>query len=113
MHVTKQHRNGIAIVTINAETLTADVSQPIRRDLLAALDGESKVILDLGKVNVIDSSGLGVLVVTLKHLKSNDGDLRLCNLTSRVESLLETVRLNLVFQTHETAEDAVASFDTP
>jgi anti-sigma B factor antagonist len=78
------------------------------RDLVER--GFAKVVLDLGAVSYIDSSGVGMLVAKLKTLKEKGGDMRLLHLNRRAESLLGMLKLLVVFETFQDEAAAVRSF---
>ena len=73
--------------------------------------GQNKVIVDLSKVNWMNSSGLGILIGGLTTLRNNEGDLKLSGITERIENLLIITKLITVFETFETLEEAVQSFN--
>lgn len=72
--------------------------------------GKIKVVVDLGKVNWMNSSGLGILISGLTTVRNAGGDLKLAAITDRIQSLLMITKLLTVFDTYETVEEAVASF---
>lgn len=72
--------------------------------------GFAKVVLDLGGVTYIDSSGVGMLVAKLKTLKEKGGDMRLLHLNRRAESLLGMLKLLVIFETFQDEAAAVRSF---
>lgn len=72
--------------------------------------GKTKVIADLGKVNWMNSSGLGILIGGLTTMRNSGGDLKLANITDRIQSLLMITKLLTVFETYETVEKAAESF---
>ena len=72
--------------------------------------GRAKIVLDLGGVSYIDSSGVGMLVAKLKTLKDNGGNIKLLHLTSRSESLFGMLKLLVVFETFQDEGAAVRSF---
>jgi anti-sigma B factor antagonist len=78
------------------------------RDLIER--GVAKVVVDLGGVTYIDSSGVGMLVAKMKSLKEHGGDMRLLNLNRRAESLLGMLKLLVVFETFQDEAAAVRSF---
>jgi anti-sigma B factor antagonist len=73
--------------------------------------GRTKVIADLNKVNWMNSSGLGILIGGLTTMRNNGGDLKLANVTDRIQSLLMITKLLTVFETHESLDKAVDSFN--
>ena len=60
--------------------------------------GESRLVLDMGKVTYVDSSGLSELVGALVAARRENGDLQLTNITRRLQELLEVSRVYSVFQ---------------
>lgn len=73
-------------------------------------DGAKKILLDLGKVRLIDSSGLGELVRCKKRAADHDATIKLLHVEDRVHKVLEMTRLIGVFDTYDDEIDAVASF---
>jgi hypothetical protein len=71
------------------------------------------IILHMGEVGFIDSSGLGTMVRSLTSIRRAHGDLKLCNVTEQARKVLEMSRLTQVFDTHESEEKAVAAFYRP
>lgn len=78
------------------------------RDLLSR--NEKKIILNLAEVNYIDSSGIGELVSTYTTVANNGGQLKLLNLTKKIQELLAITKLLTVFQVFEDEPLALASF---
>ncbi|MDX2154725.1 MAG: STAS domain-containing protein [Bryobacteraceae bacterium] len=78
------------------------------RDLIAK--GDKKILLNLGEVSYIDSSGIGELVSAFTTVTNHGGVLKLLNLTKRVQDLLQITKLFTVFEVHEDEAAAVRSF---
>jgi anti-sigma B factor antagonist len=72
-------------------------------------DGIKKVVIDLGGVKWINSSGLGVLMAAMTTLKNAEGQMKLANVTEKVESLLMITQLMRIFQTYDTIDRAVSA----
>ena len=72
--------------------------------------GKNKVIVDLGKVNWMNSSGLGILIGALTTIRNNNGELKLANVTERIKSLFIITKLITVFESHDSVESAIKSF---
>lgn len=70
----------------------------------------TKVILDLGGVTYIDSSGLATLIEMLRRMKRFDGRLRLSNLSDKVRSLFEITKLTKLFEMFNDEEEALKGF---
>lgn len=73
-------------------------------------DGKTNVVADLGKVKFMNSSGLGMLIGGMTTMRKAEGDLRLANVTDKIESLLVITKLITVFNHYQTLEEAVESY---
>lgn len=78
------------------------------RDLIAK--GNKKILLNLGDVSYIDSSGIGELVSGYTTVTNAGGSLKLLNLTKRVKDLLQITKLYTVFDVHDDEAGAIRSF---
>jgi anti-sigma B factor antagonist len=78
------------------------------RDLLGR--GQKKILLNLGDVTYIDSSGIGELVSGFTTVTNQGGQLKLLNLTKKVHDLLQITKLYTVFEVHNEEAAAVKSF---
>jgi anti-sigma B factor antagonist len=70
-----------------------------------------KVVVDLGKVNWMNSSGLGILIGALTTIRNNKGELKLAKVTDRIKSLFIITKLITVFESFESVEEAIQSFE--
>ena len=89
-------------ITIGEGTLV--LREQIQR-LLAK--GDRKFLLNLADVDYIDSSGLGELVTSFTTVRNNGGQLKLLNLTRRVQDLLQITKLLTVFETFNNETEAL------
>ncbi|MCA1801360.1 MAG: STAS domain-containing protein [Rhodothermaceae bacterium] len=71
---------------------------------------KKNIVVDLGKVKFMNSSGLGMLIGALTTMRNAGGDLRIANATDKIESLLIITKLITVFQHFKSVEEAVESF---
>ena len=78
------------------------------RDILK--NNGKKIILNLADVNYIDSSGIGELVSTYTTVTNNGGQLKLLNLTKKIQELLAITKLLTVFSVYDNEQAAIASF---
>ena len=83
----------------------------VRNTVRDLLDGKSnKIVLNLAEVNYIDSSGIGELVSTFTTVTNNGGQLKLLNLTKKIQELMAITKLLTVFQVYDDEQSALASF---
>ena len=71
---------------------------------------KTKVIVDLSKVDWMNSTGLGILISGLTTVRNNNGELKLANLTKKVQSLLTITKLVTVFEAYDSVDEAIDSF---
>jgi anti-sigma B factor antagonist len=73
-------------------------------------NGHKKFIFDLGGVDWMNSSGLGILIGGLTTIKNAEGELRLANVTDKIKSLFMITKLVTIFDSHETVADALNTY---
>jgi anti-sigma B factor antagonist len=73
-------------------------------------EGYVDVLLNMSRVTWINSTGLGILVSAFHTLKKNGGFLKICEVSPRIDNILNVTQLKLVFETYEKQKDALASF---
>ena len=81
-----------------------------RRFAICSTAGTNKILLNLGDVNYIDSSGIGELVSGFTAVRSRGGELKLLHLTKKVHDLLQITKLFTVFDVYTDEPTAVRSF---
>ena len=74
-------------------------------------EGKKNVVVDLGKVKFMNSSGLGMLISGMTTMRNAGGDLRLANVADRIQSLLVITKLITVFKHYDSVEEAISSYD--
>jgi anti-sigma B factor antagonist len=102
-------RDGCSVVSVTGELDVA--TAPRLREVLIGLitSGHHRLVVDLGWVDFIDSTGLGVLIGALKRLRSHDGRLDLVIDDPRVLKVFDITGLDQIFTIHPTVELAVSS----
>ena len=103
--------NGVMIVDLSGRITLGEGSVILRdtvRDLVGK--GNKKILLNLGEVNYIDSSGIGELVSAFTTVRNQGGELKLLNLTKKVHDLLQITKLYTVFDVKDDETAAIKSF---
>ena len=111
MKITTRQVDGVTILDLSGRITLGEGSVLLRdavRDLLAK--GSKRILLNLGDVNYIDSSGIGELVSAYTTARNQGGELKLLNLTKKVHDLLQITKLYTVFDVKDDEASAVASF---
>jgi anti-sigma B factor antagonist len=99
------------LLRCNGRVVLGTGSQVLREKTTAALqDGAKNIVLDMGNVNYIDSSGIGELVSAYTTTRNSGGELVLTGLQKKVRDLLSITKLITVFQVFETADAALENF---
>jgi len=110
LEIKASEREGVAILALKGRIIAGEVS-PVRdkiSELLAA--GQTRIVLDLGEVDYVDSTGLGTLVISFTQVQKAGGALKLARLNRRNVELLALTRLHTVFEVFADDTDAVNSF---
>jgi anti-sigma B factor antagonist len=108
---TPREISGVTIIDVSGRITLGEGSAMLRemvRDLLGK--GQKRIILNLGDVNYIDSSGIGELVSGYTTVRNQGGEVKLLNLTKKVHDLLQITKLYTVFDVHNDEHSAVNSF---
>jgi anti-sigma B factor antagonist len=103
--------DGVTIVDLGGRITLGEASVVVRdviNDLMGK--GNKKVLLNLGEVDYIDSSGIGLLVSSITTVRSQGGELKLVNLSKRIGDLLKITKLYSLFDIKDDEVAAVASF---
>jgi anti-sigma B factor antagonist len=111
MKLSYQERDGIVILEPKGKILGGPDATTLKDQLQSLIDaGKTKVIIDLAQVDYMNSTGLGILISTLTTLKRAQGELKLANVTDKIQSLLTITKLVTVFDDFESVDEAVAAF---
>ncbi len=68
------------------------------------------VVINLAQVDWMNSTGLGILISGYTTLRNHDGQLKLANVTEKIQSLLTITKLVTVFESYDSVEEAIRSF---
>jgi anti-sigma B factor antagonist len=103
---------GDATVIDLSGRITLGEGSAMLREMLKDLlrKGHKHIVLNLGDVSYIDSSGIGELVSGFQTVRTNGGELKLLNLTKKVHDLLQITKLYTVFDIHSDEDAALSSF---
>ena len=112
MDITTSDRDGVTVITLDGDALGGPDGSAMHDALHSAKgDAPARVVVDLARVRHMNSSGLGMLIGALTTARSSGGDLRLAAPGERVVALLDVTQLSDVFQSFDTVDAAVASFE--
>jgi anti-sigma B factor antagonist len=108
----KERQSGdVTILDLSGKITIGEGSVQLREAVRKLLDdGKKKILLNLGDVSYVDSSGIGELVSSYTTTSNGGGHLKLLNLTKKIQDLLMITKLLTVFETHDNEATAVDSF---
>jgi len=109
LNIKKRQAGDVTILDLDGEVRIGDSATALRssiRDLVAG--GSQKILLNLGGVKYIDSSGIGELIANYTTVGRTGGQLKLLNLTEKVQDLLVITKLLTVFDVYDNEAEALA-----
>lgn len=112
MRLSTDEKYNAAVVTLKGDVMGGPDGAKLHDALRELKDaGKKNVVVDLGGVRFMNSSGLGMLIAGMTTMRNAGGDLRLANATDRIRSLLVIAKLLSVFKNYESVDEAVQSYD--
>ena len=111
MKASTRQVDGVTIVDLSGRITLGEGSVVLRdtiKDLLSK--GQKKILLNLGDVSYIDSSGIGELVSAFTSVRNQGGELKLLHLTKKVHDLLQITKLYTVFDVKDDEAIAIGAF---
>ena len=112
MKASTRQVDGVTIVDLSGRITLGEGSVVLRdtvKDLLGK--GQKKILLNLGDVSYIDSSGIGELVSAYTSVRNQGGELKLLHLTKKVHDLLQITKLYTVFDVKDDEAAAISAFN--
>ena len=111
MKATVRFVEGITVVDLSGRIKLGEGSSILRDTVKELLrKGQKNILLNLGDISYIDSSGIGELVAAFTSVRNQGGEMKLLNLTKKVQDLLQITKLYTVFDVKDDEASAVKSF---
>lgn len=99
-----------AIVTINEKRIYLGITDLFRDDMLSVLDQDfNELIVNLEHVAVMNSAGLGVLIMTQDTIKKRGGKIKLTNLQQLMQEIFSRMRLDTLFEIYDSVDEALSN----
>jgi anti-sigma B factor antagonist len=101
----------VTVLDLSGKLILGD-GDALLKDKIHSLvfQGRKQIILNMGAVSYVDSSGLGALVASSVTGKNNGGQIKLVSLTKRLQDLLAIAKLLTVFESYDSEAEAINSF---
>lgn len=111
MEISFKKQEDIGVITLVGNLMGEKDGVPITESFSEYLqNGTLNYVIDLSELQLINSTGLGVLITLLTKARKAGGEVKLANPSSYIKNLLLITKLNTIFQIHPTVEEAVGSY---
>jgi anti-sigma B factor antagonist len=111
LDVSERQAGDVTILDFSGSVRMGDGAVSLRNSIRNQIDqGKKKILLNLGGVKNIDSSGIGELIANYTTLSRDGGQLKLLNLTDKIQNLLVITKLLTVFDSYDNEAEALNSF---
>ncbi len=111
LSLTEKQVKGVTVLQMSGRVTLGEESNELRTKIKSLLGaGKMRLVLDLAEVSYIDSAGLGTLVAGFTSAQNQGANMKLANLTKRLDEQLHITKLVTVFDVYGSVEDAVTSF---
>jgi len=111
LRITERLVDDVTVLMLSGEILLDDGDLLFRKQIHDLAErGRVRILLDLGGVTYIDSSGVGMMAAKLKTVRERGGDIRLVHLTTRGQRLMSLLKLRSAFEVFDDEAAAVRSF---
>jgi len=111
LNISERQAGDVTILDMDGKITIGEGSVALRTAIRRLLEeGKKKILLNLARVGYIDSSGIGELVSSYTAINKESGELKLLNLTQKLQDLLTITKLLTVFDVYESEEEALSSY---
>jgi anti-sigma B factor antagonist len=111
LKVTNLSSGNIVVLEPKGSLIGGDETDDIKNTISRLLkEGNTKLIVDLGNVDYMNSTALGVLVSTHTSYSKVGGKIKLCNVNKNIQNIFIITKLTLVFDVYDSQKDTIASF---
>ena len=111
LNISERQAGDVSILDLDGKITIGEGSVALRNAIRRLLgEGKNKILLNLGGVGYIDSSGIGELVSSFTAVNKEGGQLKLLNLTQKIQDLLAITKLLTVFDVFENEGEALGSY---
>lgn len=111
MKIKQEMKGDVLVISLSGKVIGGPELIEVKNTIQKAVDQDKKkILLDLGKVSWMDSSGLGVLVSGHTTLARAEGAMKILNATKKIHELFIITKLITIFQTFTDEQEALNSF---
>jgi len=107
MVLRREQIGDVTVVTLEETYLDPSRTGRFRRAMAGVLEPDARVILDLGKVQFVDSAGCGAILQVLRQITAVGGSLSLCGVNRPVRAIFELIRFHRLLDIFNTRKEAL------
>ncbi|MBC7798321.1 MAG: STAS domain-containing protein [Pyrinomonadaceae bacterium] len=112
LNISERQAGDVVVLDLDGRITIGEGSVALRTAIRRLIEeGKKKVLLNLGKVGYIDSSGIGELVSSYTAINKEQGQLKLLKLTQKLQDLLAITKLLTVFDVYDDEAEALTNFN--
>ena len=111
MKVQREDNQEVTIIRLNGKLMGGPDADSFHKLIKGLVDEDrKKVLVDMGKVSWVNSTGLGILISGYSTLKEAGGTLKLVGVNKRIDQIFMVTKLHTIFEAYEEETRALASF---
>ena len=111
MKLSAREQNGVVVLEPKGKIMGGPDASLLHEKLHEYIEQDKRrIVIDLSGVDWMNSTGLGILISGYTTIRHHEGELKLANVTDKIQSLLTITKLVTVFESHDSVEDAIKSF---
>ena len=111
LNINERQAGDVTVLDLSGKITIGEGSVALRTAIRRLLEeGKKRILLNLSGVSYVDSSGIGELVSSYTAINKEGGQLKLLNLTQKIQDLLTITKLLTVFDTYDSEAEALNSF---
>ncbi len=112
MRIVSREKDGVIVLDLQGKLMggpDAEIFKGTIHKLLEA--GHKKIVVNLHDIDWINSTGMGILISGYTTMRRSGGDLRLLNVSDKIQSILYVTKLNMIFKCYSDEAEAIKSFE--
>jgi anti-sigma B factor antagonist len=111
MQMSERKVGGVTVLELSGKMVASDTGGQLKEKVTSLVEsGHKQIVLNLGNLTYVDSSGLGEMVACHGTAMKGGGAVKLANTGKRMQDLLVMTKLLTVFDSHDSEDSAVKSF---
>lgn len=111
MEIKKEPQGEVMVLSLSGKIMGGPDYELFHSEIKTLIkEGYADILLNMSRVSWINSTGLGILVSAYHTLKKNGGAMKICEVSPRIDNILNVTQLKLVFETYDSQKDALAAF---